>query len=127
MSKTSLAADPSGASNYYNALQAATQSALSGILQGNLTPLQAGSQGDFAYNFLNSNMAPPAFNLWSYNYTNADILNQGSSNTNFSVSFTPPSPTNVPLYEQTAYVIGGVIVSPAQLPTSVVDTALAFA
>ena len=73
MPKTAFAVDPSGASNYYNALQAAAQAALSGIIQGTLTPIQAGSQGDFAYNFLNSNSAPPAFNLWSYNFTNADI------------------------------------------------------
>lgn len=73
MSKAALATDPTGASNYYNALQAAGQAALGSIIQGTLTPIQAGSQGDFAYNFVNSNSSPPLFNLWSYNFTSADI------------------------------------------------------
>jgi len=38
--------------------------------------------------------------------------NAGSSNTNFSVSFAPPTTAGVPTYQQTAYVVGGCINSP---------------
>jgi hypothetical protein len=51
---------------------------------------------------------------------------QGSSNSQFSVNFVPPSTTGVPPLLQTAYVIGGVVVSPAVTASSVVDAFLNF-
>ena len=51
---------------------------------------------------------------------------QGSSNSNFSVNFVPPATTGVPPLLQTAYVIGGVVVSPAVTASSVVDAFLNF-
>ena len=51
---------------------------------------------------------------------------QGSTNSSFSVNFVPPSTTGVPPLLQTAYVIGGVVVSPAVTASSVVDAFLNF-
>jgi hypothetical protein len=42
-------------------------------------------------------------------------LVQGSSNSQFSVNFTPPTTAGVPTYQQTSYVLGGVLASPGAL------------
>jgi hypothetical protein len=66
MSKgTALTPDPTGVSNYYSALEAAANAAVGSTIHADITPIQAGAQGDFAYNYLNASLL---FNQWTFNY-----------------------------------------------------------
>lgn len=66
MSKgTALTLDPTGVSEYYSALEAAANAAVGSTIHADITPIQAGGQGDFAYNYLNTNLL---FNQWTFNY-----------------------------------------------------------
>lgn len=55
-----------GVSAYYTALNAAAMAAYGSVISGNLTPVQAGGQGDFAYYYYNN--TNNSFNQWTYNY-----------------------------------------------------------
>src|SRR5262245_58803212 len=60
--------DPTAVSDYYSALQAAATAAVGSTIHGTLTPIEAGAQGDFAYNYMNPSLQ---FNLWTFNYISA--------------------------------------------------------
>ena len=60
--------DPTAVSTYYSALQAAATAAVGSMIHGTITPIEAGGQGDFAYNYMNPSLA---FNLWTFNYISA--------------------------------------------------------
>lgn len=62
--------DTTGVANWYNALGAAARAALGATIQGTLIPIQAGSQADFAYNYLNPN-GSNQFNFWTFQYISA--------------------------------------------------------
>jgi hypothetical protein len=63
-----------GVPQFYAALQASAQAALAGTLNAPITPIQAGSQGDFPYVYQNANLA---FNLNTYNFLSG-VVSPGS-------------------------------------------------
>jgi len=69
-----FAADPTPISQYYQYLTQAVQAAYGNLINGKPYPVQAGGQGDFPYNYLNSGSIPPAFTLQTLNYISADVI-----------------------------------------------------
>src|SRR3954452_10961103 len=62
--------DTTGVANFYNSLGVAARAALGATIQGTLIPIQAGSQADFAYNYLSTN-GNNQFNAWTFQYISA--------------------------------------------------------
>jgi hypothetical protein len=70
MSITAEALDNTAVPNFYNALGATARAALGATINGTLIPIEGGSAGNFAYNYLSTN-GNNQFNFWTFQYISA--------------------------------------------------------